>query len=367
MDKLPCGVLEVSKDRRILYCNCYASKLLGAPSDQLVGQSLESIVSAGSRIFIDCYVYPLMLDLPIVEEVQLTLRGCDGSRIPIVSNIAIEEDDSSLWTFMSCCNRNKLYETLLSTQDSLSDQAGQLKLLNEQVHCEKEDLEVFCQSLSHDFTGPISRCQQMIGFVTADLGSKNLNIDEELEMLDRTVASLNSLMTLVNGLVEFLTTDAHEPHDEIVDLNDIVSVAVSLNEGQNDELFSVTKETLPMVMGSSAQLKVLFKNLVGNAIKYNDNPPEILITCDCHARDGLSVISIKDNGIGISPKYLDRIFEPFTQLHAEGEYSGCGLGLRIVKKLVSKHNGDISVESTPGEGSTFHVSFPIVQINNTHK
>ena len=116
---------------------------------------------------------------------------------------------------------------------------------------------------------------------------------------------------------------------------------------------------LPVVMADAAQLEQVFTDLIGNAIKYR-HPGR------CRPRSGSrrggwagwSSSRSQDNGIGIEPEYLDRIFEMFQRLHTHDEYEGTGIGLAVVRKIVDRHGGKVWVESTPGEGSTFSFTLP---------
>ena len=99
------------------------------------------------------------------------------------------------------------------------------------------------------------------------------------------------------------------------------------------------------------------QNLVNNALKFHgDETPKIKITSEDLPED-MNIkrcrICIRDNGIGMDPKYLQQIFLPFKRLHASGKYEGTGIGLAICKKIIERHNGKIEVESMPGQGSTF--------------
>jgi light-regulated signal transduction histidine kinase (bacteriophytochrome) len=106
-------------------------------------------------------------------------------------------------------------------------------------------------------------------------------------------------------------------------------------------------------VGNYTKLKQVFQNLINNAIKFQikGTPPKIEITCE-DLVDKYQ-ISIKDNGIGIEQKYMEKIFLVFQRLHTKIEYEGSGIGLAICKKIVEQHGGDIWVESELGKGSTF--------------
>jgi light-regulated signal transduction histidine kinase (bacteriophytochrome) len=114
---------------------------------------------------------------------------------------------------------------------------------------------------------------------------------------------------------------------------------------------------LPTVIADQTQLSQLLQNLIGNAIKFHGaEPPRIHVAgCD---RPTEWVITVKDNGIGIEPKYFDRIFAIFQRLHVAAEYPGTGIGLAVCKRITERHGGRIWVESDPGSGSTFSFSLP---------
>jgi chemotaxis family two-component system sensor kinase Cph1 len=119
----------------------------------------------------------------------------------------------------------------------------------------------------------------------------------------------------------------------------------------------VTCSDLPTVIADETQLVQLFQNLISNAIKYrSQEPPVIQVTAQ--RQDGQWLFSVCDNGIGIDPKYAERIFVIFQRLHTQEEYAGTGIGLTIAAKIVERHAGRIWVESELGQGATFYFTIP---------
>ena len=115
----------------------------------------------------------------------------------------------------------------------------------------------------------------------------------------------------------------------------------------------ISYKNLPTVNVDHTQLIHLFQNLIGNAIKFHGEKSP-LIHISAKNKENKWIFSVKDNGIGIDPKYFDRIFQIFQRLHTREEYSGSGIGLAICKKIVERHGGQIWVESEVGKGSTFY-------------
>jgi signal transduction histidine kinase len=115
---------------------------------------------------------------------------------------------------------------------------------------------------------------------------------------------------------------------------------------------------LPTVDADPVQMHQLLLNLIGNALKFHreDVPPLVTVTA-AHTREGLR-LSVEDNGIGFDNRHAERIFAPFQRLHARGEYEGTGMGLAIVRRIVERHGGAITAESTPNEGSRFELTLP---------
>jgi two-component system, chemotaxis family, sensor kinase Cph1 len=119
----------------------------------------------------------------------------------------------------------------------------------------------------------------------------------------------------------------------------------------------ITHDSLPTISVDDTQLLQVFQNLIGNAIRFRrDSPPRIHVSATKNTDEW--IFSIKDNGIGIESRYVERIFLIFQRLHKRSEYEDTGMGLAIVKKVVDRHGGRVWVESEVGVGSTFYFTIP---------
>ena len=112
---------------------------------------------------------------------------------------------------------------------------------------------------------------------------------------------------------------------------------------------------LPVVWGNPMQLRMLFQNLIANAVKFRepDRPVKVRISAERNPDTQTVSFSVADNGIGIAPEYHDRIFGLFQRLHTASRFGGSGLGLTICRRIASNHGGELSVKSEPGVGTTF--------------
>ncbi|MCH8173472.1 MAG: hypothetical protein IIA70_09240 [Proteobacteria bacterium] len=118
-------------------------------------------------------------------------------------------------------------------------------------------------------------------------------------------------------------------------------------------------DRLPTLEADATQMRQLLQNLIGNALKYHrDGVPPVVTVTSRPLRDGFWEIMVRDNGIGIEPHHISRIFQPFERLHSGGLFDGSGMGLTICKKIVDRHGGSIHVTSQPNEGTSFIVTLP---------
>jgi PAS domain S-box-containing protein len=345
LEAAPDAMVVVNPRGEIVLLNLQAEKQFGYRRDELLGQQVTSIIPAGfaERLIADGLRSPAeALAQQIGTGIELIARRRNRSEFPIELMLSpLEGADGTLVTAaIRDISARKLAETIL---------LGKVDELNRS----NEELGQFAYIASHDLQEPL----RMVASYTALLGRKykgklDASADEYIAFAvdgaDRMQRLIQDLLTLsrVGTRGNRLTDTSTE--------NALAQALLNLRAAIDERQAVITHDPLPVVSADGPQLVQLFQNLVGNAVKYQGpGIPRVHISA-ARDSDDRWTFSVRDNGIGIDPRYFERIFGMFQRLHKRNEFAGTGIGLAVCKKIVERHGGVISVESQPGEGATFH-------------
>lgn len=224
------------------------------------------------------------------------------------------------------------------------------------------DLELFARTASHDLQEPLAKISSFI-----DLLSTTAKLNEkEQTYFSKIKEAAERMRRLIQDLLEYAHVSTSNQALEEVDLTKLAKQVVSDLEVKIRSTNAVVEiEQLPVVVANSFQMRQLFQNLIGNALKFSkaNEPPRIFVQGSAR-KEGVVELVIQDNGIGFDEQYKDRIFRPFERLHGKGKFQGSGIGLAICERIVKGYDGTITAESKLDVGSRFTITLSVPGTSN---
>ncbi|MDX1463922.1 MAG: ATP-binding protein, partial [Marinirhabdus sp.] len=327
---------------KIVECNQMFLDTLGYKAkNEVVGRSVYSFYTKKSKIKASKLLEKILTSGDIENE-EMTIISKDGQRIPVLLNSNLKVDANGVHytrsTLVDISKQKEMRKTVLA-------QKAELERAN-------KELEQFVSICSHDLQEPLSTIK-----FGSDLLRKKFNtqLDEKgNEYVNHIYESSGRLSNQIKALLEH-TRIGQDLVKEAVDTRELVDVVLyDLGKRISESDAEIKVGKLPTIEGYKTELRLLFQNLIGNAIKYcrEDVPPKIRINA---FEDGDHYIfSVKDNGIGIKEEDLGGVFTIFNRVPTEKKYEGTGVGLAHCEKIIKLHGGNIWVDSEYGEGSTFY-------------
>lgn len=252
--------------------------------------------------------------------------------------------------------RNAVEQELKKNQMVLKESLIQLEEKN-------EELEKFAYIASHDLKEPLRMVRNFMELLQKKYSE---SLDEKAQKyIHFAVDGAQRMTCLIDDLLNYSRVGRLHTEVSRIDLNELIKEITSDYYPDIEEGSAViTASDLPVIEAVEVSARMLFQNLISNALKYRDGnrPPKISISYEdlqTHWK-----FCVEDNGIGIEGDYLEKIFDIFKRLHTNTEYSGTGIGLAICKKIVEQHGGKIWVESVAGEGSCFYFTIEKTFLQN---
>jgi signal transduction histidine kinase len=242
---------------------------------------------------------------------------------------------------------NGMADSLERGREELEDRTHELERSN-------EELERFGSVVSHDLQAPLATVSMYAQLLERRHGEE---LGDDRRIVDGICAATAHARELIRDLLEYSKAGRGELRSEPVDTGEIVSEVLELLAAPIEEAGATVKVgDMPVLRADPSNLRQVFQNLIGNAVKFADSTPEVRVSAD---RAGAQwEFSVRDNGIGMDPEEARDIFEPFHRLHGDGHYPGTGIGLAVCERIVEHHGGRIWAESEAGRGSTFRFTLP---------
>ncbi|MDW5563024.1 MAG: PAS domain S-box protein [Methanomassiliicoccus sp.] len=320
-------------------------------AERMFGWTAEETI--GKRIMELGIVYPE--DLTIVESAMSRLTDRASTKV-VSSNRNLTKGGQVIY----CTWYNTVFGNesgkMVSVLSLVVDNTARVKA-EEELRRSNAELQLFAYVASHDMQEPLRMVTSYIDLLEHRYGQELS--PRAREYMAYAVRGAQRMRDLVNDLLAYSRVDmATKPYAR-VDLNEVMGEVVEhLREAIASNGAEVAVERLPTVWADRTQMGQVLQNLVSNAIKFHGAaPPRVQVFA--YLRGEEWVMGVRDNGIGIDPKYAEKLFNMFQRLHTHDEYPGTGIGLAISRKIVERHGGRIWFESEPGKGSTFFFSIPM--------
>jgi PAS domain S-box-containing protein len=321
-----------------------------------------------------------------VLEMEMRFLNKEGNykwHLNLASPVKDENGNIKMWVGVTTEiqeqkeKRDELEKAVIERTSELIQSNEDLKEKNSQFEKINKELEEFSYIASHDLQEPLRKIRTFANRIL-EKESQDLS-DSGKDYFKRIQSAATRMQQLIEDLLSFSRLNMAEGKFETTGLNTIIEeVKAELKETIEEKLATIEVPELCVANIIPFQFRQLMQNLIGNALKFSKPgiPPHIILKSKI--ADGLQFqneksdlasgslspeknyccITIADNGIGFDPQYKEQIFEVFQRLHGWDEYSGTGIGLSIVKKIVENHNGIILVTSEPGKGTTFDIYIP---------
>lgn len=333
--------------------NRAACQLLGYTEEELIGQPITVIFAKKEGVSGSADMNA-WIEERLLKNIEDVYVAKDGRHIPMRCSSAILRDDEGRVQGIVCVAQDITERK--QAEEAMRRHAAELARSN-------AELEQFAYIASHDLQEPL----RTIGSYTQLLARRYKNkLDTDAdEFIAFVVSGTIRMQTLINDLLTYSRVGTRAKPFESTDCTAVADEAIkSLQVAIQESGAVITHDALPVVTADASQMGQLFQNLIGNAIKFRGKEsPRVHLSAERQGADWLFAVS--DNGIGIDPRYVDRIFIVFQRLHTQAEYPGTGIGLAVCKKIIERHGGNIWVESQPGAGAKFLFTIPADHLPHT--
>ncbi len=329
--------VTINAGGKITDANKSAEQVTGIFREKLIGTDFSDYFTEPDKAR---EAYEKVFATGFVKDYPLTIRHVSGATTDVVYNASIYRNGDG-----------EVQGVFAAARD-----ITELKHLETELRRSNTDLQQFAYITSHDLQEPLRMVSSYLQLLERRYKNQlDANADE---FIGFAVDGANRMHNMIVDLLEYSRIETRGRKFVSVDSeNTFKEVLANLKVAIEEANASVTHDHLPTITADETQFSRVLQNLIANAIKFRGTEsPQIHVGAKREGNEW--VFSVKDNGIGIDPKYFGRLFQIFQRLHTREEYPGTGIGLAVSKRIIERHGGRIWIESEPSEGSTFYFTIP---------
>lgn len=345
---------------RLLRMNERFAEIAGGSREELEGTSFGDLTHPDDRDRDRELLKSILEGQRFDETVDLRFQRRDGSIVWVTASVSPmwapgEPPSTHIVMALDVSERKGAEERLVDLNAELERRvARRTELLTEA----NRELEAFSYSVSHDLRAPLRAIDGFARILTEEQGGR-LD-DEGRRLLGVVSAGARRMGHLIDDLLTFSRSSRAEMRRSHVDMTRLAREAFAeagpaVASGERVEL---RLSDLPPALGDPGLLRQVWANLIGNAVKFSVSVEKPVVEVDGAVEAGLNVYRVRDNGVGFDMAYADKLFQVFQRLHSTTEFGGTGVGLALVRRIVSRHGGKVHAEGAPGRGATFTFTLP---------
>lgn len=353
----PVGI-AILQNGKIVFVNPGVLEIFGArTAEQLVGRPVSTIVHPDNLEESMKRKQQLLNGKKVSYPLEDKYVRLDGAVIDVevmATLIDFRNEPAVQIIITDITERKRLRQQLIELNAQLELKVKQRTTLLEEAN---KELEAFSYSVSHDLRAPLRHINGYVDMLNRKYYDK---LDEKARhYLDTISGAATKMGTLIDDLLQFSRTGRKEISFTELDLNILVKeVLKELEPVINARKIKWDIQELPKVSGDYTLMKLVWTNLIDNAIKYTRNQPVAKISVGYKTEMENFVFCISDNGVGFDMKYANKLFGVFQRLHSQSEFEGTGIGLANVQRIIHKHSGRVWAEAEKDRGASFYFSLP---------
>ena len=355
------AIIMMDNDGKVVFWNAAAEAMFGYPAAEAEGNELHRLIVP--MRFYEAYrkgfeeFRATGTGTVIGKKLELTALRKDGAEYPIEASMAavkLHDTWNVIGILRDITERKQAEDKINELNRNLEQRVTERTL---QLEAANKELEAFSYSVSHDLRTPL---RAIDGFSRILLDDYTGKLDDEGKRLLQVVRDNTSRMgQLIDDILKFSRASRVEITTSEIDMNGLASEVVEeLKPSVAGYKLQVEIEPIPSSIGDRAMMRQVFVNLLSNAIKFSSSREPAIIKVGGSIEGDEAIYYVRDNGIGFDMQYADKLFGVFQRLHSARDYEGTGIGLSIVKRIITRHGGRVWAEGKLNEGATIFFTLP---------